>query len=259
VETSTSSTVDSRSVGVVGLDEDSTYHSPSVLAIVSLCLGIISPVALFAPLLLALAIAGILIGLLALRQISTSDGALIGRSAALWGVGLSIVAIAAVFTRSAVNEQLLTRQAKAAAEEWFALLQSGESEQAFELTTASRQGPPKVPPGAPEPETPPVSPLDTFRADPVVHFLLEHADGKPVKFVRTEIVDPADVTNARIQQLYEVDVPAEVGSRQSTTIEVILQRVRGYGANPAQWLVAAHRSDELPPPEEHDHHAGHAH
>jgi hypothetical protein len=258
VDTSTSS-IDSRSAGVVGLDEDSTYHSPSVLAIVSLCLGILAPVALFAPLLLALAIAGILIGLLALRQISTSDGALIGRTAALWGLALSVIAIAAVFTRTAVTEQLLTRQAQAAAEEWFALLQSGESERAFELTSASRQGPPKAPPGAPEPETPPVSPLDTFRADPVVHFLLEHADGKPVKFVRTEIVDAAGISNARIQQLYEVDVPAEVGSRQSTTIEVILQRVRGYGATPAQWLVAAHRSGELPSPEAHDHHAGHAH
>lgn len=260
MENSTSISANSRSAAVVGLDEDSNYRTPSVLAIVSLFLGIVAPVALFAPLLLVIAIAGGLLALMAIRQINASDGALVGRAAACIGLALSIASIAAVITRSSLTEQLLSRQARAAAAEWFTLLQAGDSQQAFELTSASRQPPPKAPPGGPPgADEPQVSPLETFLADPVVHFLLEHSQGKPAHFVRDEVVDLASIGNARIQQIYQVDVPAEVGAAQATTIELILQRTRGYGATPAEWLVAAYRSSDLPAVGVHDQHAGHVH
>jgi len=260
VNFSTPSSADLRSTSVVGLDEDSNYRTPSLLAIVSLVLGITSPVALFAPLLLVIPIAGLLLALMAVRRISSSDGLLIGRTAACIGLALSVASIAAVMTRSRMTEQLLSRQARVTANEWFALLQSGEVEQAFELTSASRQQPPKAPPGSPEPETPTVSPLETFRADPVVHFLVEHSQDAPARFVRDEVVDPAGIINARIQQLYEVAAsPPEASGAGATTIELILQRSRGYGGSPAEWLVAAYRSEQLPAEHHHDAHAGHVH
>jgi hypothetical protein len=249
-----------RSAAVIGLDEDSSYRTPSVLSIVSLVLGIVAPVALFAPLLLVIPIAGCVLALMAVRQISSNEGMLIGRTAACLGLALSIAAIVATVTRSTVTETLLSRQARAVAVEWFDLLQSGDVEQAFELTTASRQPTPKPPPGAPESAAEPqVPPLETFRADPVVHFLLEHAQKVPVEYLGDEVVDPAAISNARVQQIFEVAVPAETGAGSTTSIELILQRSRGYGETPAQWLVAAYRSDDLLSDQAHDEHAGHVH
>lgn len=133
-------------------------------------------------------------------------------------------------------------------------------QRAFELTTTSRQPPPKAPPGAPESDEIAVPPIENFRKDPVVHFLLEHAKDAPVTFVRDEIVDPAAIFNARIQQLYEVAAPPpDANGAAATTIELILQRTRGYGNAPTEWLVAAYRSDQLPADHVHDSHAGHAH
>lgn len=260
MDTSTPSSDHLQSTSVVGLDEDSNYRTPCVLAIVSLILGIVAPVALFAPLLLVIAIAGGLLALMAIRQINSSDGTLIGRTAASIGLALSVAAIAAVIARSTLTDKLLSRQAQAAAVEWFSLLQSGDVQRAFERTTASRQAPPKAPPGAPPTEAEAqASPLDTFLADPVIHFLLEHTQGKSVQYSRDAIVDMAAVSNARVQQVYEVDIPAEVGDSPSTTIELILQRTRGYANSPAEWLVAAYKSSDLPPADSHDHHAGHVH
>jgi hypothetical protein len=260
VEISTPSSAESTSVGVVGLDDDSNYRSPSVLAIISLVLGVVAPVALFAPLLLVIPIAAGLLALLAIRQINTSDGMMVGRAAACLGLALAIASIAAATARSTVTDKLLARQASVIANEWVQLLQAGDVEKAFELTTTSRQPPPKAPPGAPEPEAPAVPPIENFRQDPVVHFLLDHAQEARVTFVRDEIVDPAAIYNARIQQLYEVAAPPPEASGAATTkIEIILQRSRGYGNAPAEWLVAAYRSEHLPADHAHDAHAGHAH
>jgi hypothetical protein len=101
--------------------------------------------------------------------------------------------------------------------------------------------------------------LDTFRADPVVHFLLDHAQGAPVTFVKDTAFDPATAGNERIQQLFRVGVPAEIGDAATTTLEVMLQRTRGAGGASAQWLIAAYSSDDVElSPDEHDH-SGHVH
>ncbi|MGD9635672.1 MAG: hypothetical protein AB7G28_05705 [Pirellulales bacterium] len=259
METRIHSAVESHP-SVIGLDEESNYRTPSVLAIVSLILGLAAPLALFAPLVLLIPIAGALVALMAIRQIIASDGALFGRAAANIGLALSIAAIAAAFARTALTEQFLSRQARATADQWFDLLRAGDVQQAYDLTVGSRQAPPKAPPGSHEAETEPqVSPIETFRADPVVHFLLEHAQGKPVAYVRDEVVDPAAIFNARVQQLYEVTVPTEGSNSPTTSIELILQRTRGIGVSPNEWLVAAYSSRDLPPAAANDPHAGHVH
>lgn len=259
METSIHPSTESQAA-VIGLDDDSNYRTLSVLAIVSLVLGLASPLALFAPLILLIPIAGAVLALMAIRQINASEGTLFGRAAASIGLALSIAAIAAAFTRIALIDELLSRQARATASQWFELLQEGDAQSAFELTVASRQPPPKAPPGPPEESAgPPVPPIDTFRSDPVVHFLLEHSQGKPVSYVRDEVVDSAVISNARIQQLYEVAVPAEGSNSPQTSIELILQRTRGIGASPHEWLVAAYKSSDLPGNASDDPHAGHRH
>jgi hypothetical protein len=259
VETSTQPATDSRQTAVVGLDEDSNYRTPSVLAIVSLIVGLSAPLVFFAPLLMAIPIAGVVLAFMAIRQINTSEGTLIGLKAAHLALAISVACIAAAFVRTSLTQELLSRQARTTACEWIALLQSGDAEKAFQLTSASRQSAPKAPPGSPEESAQPqVAPLDAFRADPVVHFLLEQAHDAPAEYVRDEAFDLAATSNARIQQLYKVAVPASEGLSPDTTIEVILQRVRGYAGSPAEWQVAAYQSKDLPAGST-DGHAGHVH
>jgi hypothetical protein len=91
-----------------------------------------------------------------------------------------------------------------------------------------------------------------------VHFLLDHTHDAAVVYVRDEAFDLAATSNARIQQLYQVAVPAAEGGNPNTTIELILQRVRGYGGAAAQWQIAAYQSKDLPAAAA-DPHAGHGH
>jgi hypothetical protein len=179
----------------------------------------------------------------------------------LIGLALAIASVTAAFTRTTLSAELLSRQARAAAVDWFSHLQAGEAVKAFELTVTSRQAPPpKAPPGAPEGAAEPqVPPIDTFRADPVVHFLLDHAKGAEVSYDRDMVVDLTPAS-PRIQQLYSVDVPTSAGTEPETEIELIMQRVRGYSGAPSQWLVSAYKSDALPlDADGHDHSAPHVH
>ncbi len=159
------------------------------------------------------------------------------------GLALSIASISAAFTRSQLSQELLSLQARARGLEWIGLLQSGDAENAFKMTTASRQGAPAAP-GEP-PAEPAAAPIDTFRADPVVNFLLTRAAAAPVQYDRDTAFDLASGYDARIQQLFTVAEPASSGGASPTAIEIILQRVRGYDGAPSEWDVAAYKSDDV--------------
>jgi hypothetical protein len=90
VETSAYSSAAGPSMAVIGADEDTVYRTLSVMSLISLCLGLAAPLCLVAPLLYAIPIAGTAVALVALRQIATSDGALIGRKAALVALALCV-------------------------------------------------------------------------------------------------------------------------------------------------------------------------
>lgn len=243
---------------VIGAEEDDSaaYRTISVLALVGLALGLAAPLAFFAPLLMVLPIAGAVLGLLALHRIATSDGALMGRAAALAGIALSVASLTAAWTRVELSQYLLSRQARSTALEWFTLLQQGEVEQAFQLMNNSRQRPAPVNPDDPN-SKPATSPIDDFRATPVVHFMLDHAQTAPVRYDRDVTIDMFAAGEARIQQQYSVDVPPVDGNGAASTIDVVLVRTRSGG--PYEWLISSAASDDVPTaPHDHDH-AGHAH
>src|SRR5262245_45308902 len=75
----------------------SDYRTLSVLALVSLVIGLASPLAFAAPLALAIPIIGIAVALVALHRISRSEGLLAGRWAAITGLALSVASIVAVY------------------------------------------------------------------------------------------------------------------------------------------------------------------
>src|SRR5438874_2243110 len=87
-------------------EETSSYRSLSVLAIISLVVGIAAPLAFIGPLLLAIPLFGIALSLVALRQIAASEGALAGRWAAITGLSLCVVSIIAPFSRDMVQHAI---------------------------------------------------------------------------------------------------------------------------------------------------------
>lgn len=229
----------------------------SILSLVGLALGVVSPLALFAPLLLVLPITAIAVCLLSLRRIALSEGTLVGRGATLFGLAFAIASISAVITRSELTQELLSRQARVTALAWIETLQAGDAEKAFKMTTTGRQGPPPEPPGAPGDE-PGKSPLDSFRNNPVVHFLLDRAAGAAVKYVGDSGFDLASGSDARVQQVFTVSAKSDSSAAQGTSIEIVLLRDSG-ATETSEWLVSAYRSDDLPSDTEADRAAfGHA-
>lgn len=261
MEPSAHTTAANHSAVVIGMDDEAGYRTISILALVSLVLGLTAPLCLMAPLLFALPIAGTIVALLAIRRIAASDGALIGRAAAVIGLALSIASMTAALTHTALAQELLSRQARATALEWIAFLQAGDAEQAFEQTVASKQGSP--PPLADSPEAAAetqVPPIDTFRADPVVHFLLAHAKGSPVRYVQDEVFEPGVRGEAIIQQRFEIGASAASAEAPTTSVQLIMKRSRGYNGAASKWLVSAYKSDEvLSHPLEHDPSTAHSH
>lgn len=232
---------------ITSADDIASYRTVSILSIVSLVLGLAAPLALLAPLLFTIPITGAAVAWLAIRRIAASDGALMGRTSAMLGLALSIAGISAAFTRTTLSRELLSWQARAAAREWFALLQAGDAKQAFQLTTDSRQNPPPMPPGGtPTGETAAeTSPLEAFRANPVVHFLLDLAKEVTVEYVRDSAFDAVSPGNERIQQLYTVHVPSNSNAASAKSVELTLQRVRGFNGAPSQWLISYSQSNDL--------------
>lgn len=228
---------------VIGGDEVTTYRTISALSIVGLLLGIAAPLCLAAPLLLAIPLFGIAVTLLAISRVAASDGAMIGRQAALFGLALCIVSLFTVASRSLVARQLLSRQARKVALDWVAQLQAGNIDQAFALSAASTRGSDPLPPfnGPGANETPP-DPLTTFREHPVVAYLSSAGREAKARYVADVKFQSLPRGQAYIQQQYKVSGP---DSNHAIAFELTLQRVSSGGSTPAKWAVADYQSEEL--------------
>jgi hypothetical protein len=246
----------SRSLsGVVGGEDESTYRSLSVLAVIALVLGLLGPLALLAPLLLAVPFFGLAAAVIALRQISGSEGALTGRAVALGGLALSIASIATVYTRSELSEALLSRQARNVGTEWFARLQAGDVEGAFKLARDSLRATTPPPEDAAASQDAAPKPYEQFRAQPVVDFLLSHGDHAKVSYVRDVAPGAGPLANFRVVQEYTID-DQEHGSPISVALEMQRSKLDGE----LRWIVMSFASEQLAAPEsDHAHHPSHAH
>ncbi len=246
METSVSASDASPGLGEVRVDEEVGYRTLSALSIVSLILGLAAPLCLIAPLLFVIPIAGVAVALLAIRRIAASDGALIGRKAAVIALALCVASMCASVARSTLTQQLLSRQARQAALEWFTLLESGDAEKAFNMTVSSTQPPPPPNPDAPKPAAnAPPSPMEAFRKQPVVSFLLEQGQKVRVRYVQELAYDPGERGAAQVAQQFSVERAAEQsGEKPLATVQVTMRRAPENGS--PRWLVANSQSDDLP-------------
>ena len=112
---------------------DAGYHSVSALAVVALVIGLLSPLAFVHPLLWTLPIAGCALAGVAMLRIDRSQGALIGRKAAIIGLALSIFCALGAVTQAATRRLWLAHRAERMADRLIELLSEGKSYEAHQL------------------------------------------------------------------------------------------------------------------------------
>ena len=114
---------------------DDSYHSVSMLAVVALVLGLLSPLAFAHELLWAMPIVGAGLAAIAIFRIDRSDGGLIGRKAAVAGLALSLLCGLGAATHAVTRRLWLTHRARQLSDRFLDLLREGNARPAHRLNT----------------------------------------------------------------------------------------------------------------------------
>ncbi len=119
------------------------YGAISPMAIVALLLGLASALALTTLLLLIVPVIALLVASLALRQIARSEGALIGRTAAIAAIALALLFSSLAISLTVSRGAVLRSEAQEFGESWMQLARNGELHRAHQLhlLAAKRQLP----------------------------------------------------------------------------------------------------------------------
>lgn len=229
-------------------DDSTSYRTLSLLALASLLLGLASPLCLVAPLLMVIPVCGAVLGIAAVLRIDSSEGAMVGRTAALVGLGLSVASICAAYTRTSLTQTMLSAQARSVGEQFVQLLHAGDVDKAFELTLAHAQGPPPKPsqdrPGPP-PEPPP-DPFETFRTNPVVAALTKLGPEAKIRYERDLAFAPGARDEYSIAEQYLVTGDNGTGGAP-LPLQLTMLRVRANRFADARWLVDRYERDGASP------------
>jgi hypothetical protein len=224
-------------------DPELEYRSVEPWAVGGLVLAILSPVALIAPLLWLVPPLGVLANSVALRRLRTEPHR-IGRTAALVGLGLSLLFTTAPLASALTARVLLTDQARPVADQFFEFLRQGSPEKATILEFA------------PESRQPLDESLWTFyRRDKeakallvkltehrAVRTLLALGERAQVRFYKmTSLV--SEGPRAAVIYWYTVTYDDELGKKKTFLLRIILERKpsRTPGLNP--WQVKGISAD----------------
>ena len=104
--------------------ESADYVPVSLLAVVSLVLGLLSAVALLHPLLSGVGVVAICLSALALRRIAGSETPPTGRSLALVGLFLPMLCCSWSYSREFVRQKILYSHGRDFAEQWLTLVRN---------------------------------------------------------------------------------------------------------------------------------------
>ncbi|MEM6330586.1 MAG: hypothetical protein AAF790_10095 [Planctomycetota bacterium] len=123
-----------------GADEAGVvYRSISGAAIAGVLLGLLSPAALIAPVLVVVPLAAAAVCLAALRSIRANREVLTGQPAAVIGLALAVASLSAVAARDYAYKRLIAEQGRPTAELWIELVASGRLDESFFLTIPAGQ------------------------------------------------------------------------------------------------------------------------
>jgi hypothetical protein len=228
-------------------EEATNYRTLSVLAIIGLLFGLASPLCFGAPLLMIIPIAGIIISILALRQIATSEGTFAGAWAAVIGLVLCVGCAVAPFTRNFVLQTMRTQQADAFAREWLSEIVAGKTERAFKLSTDSLRRPPPTEPGD---KTPPIDPYTTFLGQPMVKTLTAvGADAEIRAEDASGSYDSPSFQRVYVRKRYRITPKAGDAGAQPLVIDVTVERAKLPGEDASRWMMFALEDPNKPKPQ----------
>jgi hypothetical protein len=186
------------------------YRPISGWSLAALFVGLASIAAIFHPLLWSVPMIGVVVSLVALRQIKRSEVALWGRKAALTGLALSLLYGIAAPTRIISRDYWLSARAERLANTFLDLIRSKKTADAFALMRQSLEKKPLKPaPGSAEAAQPePKSQREVFASTEPVKTLLALGSTAKIDHLSTSVVSGPGVWQA-VSVLYEVHPPDE--------------------------------------------------
>jgi len=116
-----------------------TYRDVSRAAVAALLLGLASPLVLASPLLAIVPLGAICLSVVALRGIWASEGQLVGRWPAVIGLCLATFSLGVGLSWTLSRQAHVQTQATKFADQWLALLASGNQQQAHQLKLSQRE------------------------------------------------------------------------------------------------------------------------
>jgi hypothetical protein len=215
------------------------YRTLSVLAIISLIMGLAAPLAVAAPFLLAIPLFGIAVSLVALRRIAVSEGVLAGRWAATIGLVLCVASAVLPISHDLIQRTIRINQAEKFGLDWVAMVTSGNTKEAFRHTVdGTRPMPPAEPNAPPKP-----NPYETFVGQPVIKMLQAAGVGADIRIRDTVDYQAANWRSITVRQLYSVTPgsTASAGANSRPTEFVLsVQRATLPRESMSRWLVTSY-------------------
>ncbi len=213
------------------------YRAVCGLAVVGSIVGLLSFVAVFAPMLWIVPALGVVLGILALRRIARETPTLVGRKAALMGLALSLVFAVAAPTEFFYYRWLLRQEARQFAGYWFEYLLNKEPHKAHQLTDSAAGRQPLdeklweyYPTGAESREA-----LEGYVARPVVRAILTLGNQAHVRFYNTESQSTENERDIVVQS-FAVTFSSE-GEPKTFFVRLVMERSQIAGKRKAGWRV----------------------
>jgi hypothetical protein len=226
-------------------EQTTEYRSLSVLALVSLVLGLLSPLCFGAVLLMAIPLVGIAVSVLALRQIAASGGTLAGKWAAVTGLVLCVVFAVAPVTRVYVLRSIRTHQADEFAHNWINMMLAGKTDRAFRLTMDSTRPPRPPEPGQPPPKG---TPYDAFMELPIVKAIVAAGPEATIRPIGAETYDAQSFYRVFVRQRYEITPKTGADDVKPVELMITVQRAKLPTEGRMRWLVTSLEDANKPAP-----------
>jgi hypothetical protein len=227
--------------------EVAQYRPFCGLAVVAAALGLLSALALWAPLFWFLPVLGVVLAAVALRRIAAADPPPVGRTAALLGLGLSLVFAAAATTDFYYYRWTLRQEARQFGLLWLDLLTSGQPEKACQAMEPAAFRQPlddklwaSYPSGSDERQK-----LEGFVGWRAVHALLLLRDRATVRYYDTEKQWTANDRDY-VAQSFAVTYLSAEGEKETFFVRLIMERSPLERKRQAFWRVARAEGDIMP-------------
>jgi hypothetical protein len=218
--------------------EVAQYQAVSGLAVVALIFGLLSPLAVVHPSFWVIPLAGILLSLLALRQIARDVPARIGRKAARVGLAISMVSIAAGVSMKTTRCLMLDAEARRFTGYLFRYLRQDDAFRAHQLCQLPESRKPLNDPAWDARSLGPSAQRDLveFVSRDEIRALLRLGDRARVRFYDTER-RWREQGNELVKLAYAVTYD-DAGQKKSFFVRVVAERVEDPETGHAYWYLA---------------------